>query len=139
MKAIHGFDQREMLLRFALTGSEGDFNLLDVDDTNLRGKQAATLWFVLKKGTIASIKGLDQWKEDPKAVALVQRKVEGDEIVPEWVGTEKQVLARLYLVCDTKEELAERLCYYQDNVKVTDTEGNNMLLKGFDVRKALKL
>ena len=139
MKAIHGFDQREMLLRFALTGSEGDVDLNRDDDTNLRGKKAATLWFVLKRGTIAKIEGLDGWKDDPKAVALVQRKVEGDEIIPEWIGTEKQVLARLYLVCDSKEELAERLHYYQDNVKVTDTEGNNMLLYGFDVEKALEL
>lgn len=139
MKAIHGFDQREMLIRFALTGSEGDFNLLEIDDANLRGKKAATLWFVLKKGTIGSIEGLDQWKDDPKAVALVQRKFESDEIIPEWIGTEKQVLARLYLVCDSKQELAERLHYYQNNVKVTDTEGNNMLLHGFDIKKALKL
>ncbi len=139
MKAIHGFDQREMLIRFALTGTEGDMDLEKDDDTRLRGKWAATLWFVLKKGTIKAIQGLDQWKDDPKAVALVQRKTEGDEIIEAWIGTEKQVLARLYLVCDSKEELAERLHYYQDNVKVTDIEGNNMLLHGFDVDKALQL
>lgn len=139
MKAIHGFDQRDMLLRFALTGSEGDVDLSKDDDTNLRGKKAATLWFVLKKGTIAKIEGLDEWESDPHAVALVQRKTVGDEIIDSWIGTEKQVLARLYLVCDTKEELAERLHYYQDNVKVTDTDGNNMLLSGFDVEKALEI
>lgn len=139
MKAIHGFDQREMLIRFALTGSEGDVDLERDDDTNLRGKKAATLWFVLKKGTIAKIEGLDAWKDDPKAVALVQRKTEGDEIIPEWIGTEKQVLARLYLVCDSKEELAERLRHYQDTVKVYDTKGGNMLLRGFDVNAALEL
>lgn len=139
MKAIHGFDQREMLIRFALTGSEGDFDLLEKDDTNLRGKKAATLWFVLKKGTIAKIEGLDAWKDDPCAVELIQRKYEGDEIIPQWIGTEKQVLARLYLVCDTKEQLAERLHHYMDTVKVTDTNGGQMLLKGFDVEKALEL
>ena len=139
MKAIHGFDQREMLIRFALTGSEGSVDLEKEDDTNLRGKKAATLWFVLKKGTIAKIEGLDGWKDDPKAVALVQRKTEGDEILPEWIGTEKQVLARLYLVCDSKEELAERLHYYQDHVRVMDAEGKNMLLRGFDIEKALEL
>ena len=139
MKAIHGFDQREMLIRFALTGTEGDIDLEKDDDTRLRGKWAATLWFVLKKGTIGKIDGLDQWRNDPKAVALVQRMIEGDEIIDAWIGTEKQVLARLYLVCDSKEELAERLHYYQNNVKVTDTEGNNMLLHGFDVDKALQL
>lgn len=139
MKAIHGFDQREMLIRFALTGSEGDFNLLDVDDTYLRGKIAATLWFVLKQGTISKISGLDAWENDKCAVELIPRKTVGDTVIPEWIGTEKQVLARLYLVCDSKEELAERLHYYQNNVSVIDTNGNEMLLKGFDVEEALQI
>ena len=59
MKAIHGFDQREMLIRFALTGSEGDIDLSVDDDTRLRGKWAATLWTLLKEGHIAKIEGLD--------------------------------------------------------------------------------
>jgi hypothetical protein len=42
-------------------------------------------------------------------------------------------------VCDTKEELAAAIKEYQDKVKVFDQEGNNMLLKGFDVDKALQL
>lgn len=139
MKAIHNFDQRELLIRFALTGSQGDLDLTTADDTNLRGKKAATLWFLLKKGTIEKIEGFDQWKNDPAVVACVQRKHVGDEIIPEWIGTEKQVFARLYLVCDSKEELAERLKYYMDNVKIYNTNKENMLLKGFDVDKALQL
>lgn len=139
MKAIHGFDQREMLIRFALTGSEGDVNLETDDDTRLRGKWAATLWFLLKKGTISRIEGLDQWENDERAVANVQRLYVGDEVRPEWVGTEKQVLTRLYLVCDSKKELAECLHYYQEQVKVTDTENRDMLLHGFDVDRALEL
>lgn len=139
MKAIHGFDQREMLIRFALTGTEGSLDLKLVDDTRLRGKQAATLWFLLKEGRITEIRGLDQWTNDHSVVDVVMRKEEGDEIIPEWIGTEKQVLARMYFVCDTKEELAERIKYYQKNVSVTDEKGNNMLLHGFDVDKALVL
>lgn len=137
MKAIHGFDQREMLLRFAMTGSEGDFDLLALDDPFLKGKHAATLWFLLKKGKIWKITGLSEWINDPCAVDLIQRKTEGDVIQEDWIGTEKQVLARLYLVCDTKEALAERLHHYMDNVQVLDIYGENMLLQGFDVEKAL--
>jgi hypothetical protein len=55
------------------------------------------------------------------------------------VGTEKQVLTRLYLVCDTKDALAETIQYYRDQVHVLDDSGNNMLLKGFDVNAALEL
>ena len=57
----------------------------------------------------------------------------------EWVGTEKQVLTRLYLVCDSKMELAETIRYCHNNVRVYDTDGKGMLLKGFDVAAALEL
>lgn len=139
MKAIHGFDQREMLIRFALTGSEGDVNLETDDDTMLRGKWASTLWFLLKKGKIASIQGLDEVEKDPRVVANIQRLHEGDTVLSDWIGNEKQVLTRMYLVCDSKQELADCLEEYQNKVRVIDEYGNDMLLKGFDVRKALEL
>lgn len=139
MKAIHGFDQREMLIRFALTGSEGSVNLETDDDTRLRGKWASTLWFLLKQGHIAKIEGLDEIDKDNRIVANIQRLYEGDDVLPEWIGNEKQVLTRMYLVCDSKEELATCLREYQSKVKVLDENGKNLVLKGFDVDKALEL
>lgn len=139
MKAIHGFDQREMLIRFALTGSEGNINLETDDDAKLRGKWASTLWFLLKEGHIAKIEGLEHLDTDKRVIANIQRLHEGDDVLPEWIGNEKQVLTRMYLVCDSKEELADCLREYQEKVQVYDTEGNNLVLKGFDVEKALEL
>lgn len=139
MKAVHGFDQREMLIRFALTGSEGSVDLRTEDDTRLRGKWAATLWFLLKEGKIAKIEGLNQTTTDKRVVDNIQRLHEGDTVLPNWVGTERQVLARVYFVCNSKEELADALKYYINIVKVTDEYGNNLLLKSFDVNKALEL
>lgn len=139
MKAIHGFDQREMMIRFALTGSQGDLDLKFADDVNLRGKKAATLWLLLKQGTVQKIEGFDEWKDDEDVVDCVQRKYEGDEIPAEWIGTEKQVFARLYFVCDTKKKLAKKLKHYMEVVKVYDQNNENMLLHGFDVDKALEL
>lgn len=139
MKAIHGFDQREMLVRFALTGSEGDIDLEKEDDAKLRGKWASTLWFLLKEGTIDRIEGLEDITHDSRVVANIQRLYQGDNVLGEWIGTEKQVLTRLYLVCNSKEELSECLKEYQTKVKVFDDKGNNMVLNGFDVDKALDL
>jgi len=138
MKAINGFDQREMLIRFALTGSGGDFDLLSRDDPNFKGKSAAIIWFLSKKGKIGTIEGLDNIIKDSRVINLVQRFYEGDEVLKEFVGTEKQVVARLYLVCDSKQKLADALKHYMDTVKVIDTDGNDMLLKGFDIDKALE-
>lgn len=139
MKAIHGFDQREMLIRFALTGSEGTVDLETEDDTYLRGKWAATLWFLLKEGRIAKIEGLDSLEKDPCVIANIQRLHEGDTVPTEWIGNEKQVLTRLYLVCDTKEKLAERLHHYMETVSVVDEAGHSLLLHGFDVDRALEI
>lgn len=139
IKAVQGFDQREMLIRFALTGSEGDLDLATADDTNLRGKWAATLWFLLKQGTIGKIEGFENLKQDVRVVENVQRLYEGNEVPEEWIGTEKQVLTRMYLVCDSKQQLCEALEEYMNKVKVWDEQGNDMLLHGFDVKKALEL
>ncbi len=139
MKAIHNFDQREMLIRFALTGSEGNMDLKTDDDTRLRGKWASTLWFLLKKGHISRIEGLSEIEKDERIVANIQRLHEGDDVLPEWIGTEKQVLTRMYIVCDSKEELASCLKEYQEKVKVYDEKGNDLVLQGFDVDKALEL
>jgi biotin carboxylase len=139
LNSIYGYDQREMLVRFALTGNEGDKVDLYKEDPYMNGKWASTVWFLLKQGTISRIEGLNNLDEDKRVVANAQRLHEGDVVPQEWIGNEKQVLTRLYLVCDTKEELAAAIKEYQDKVKVFDQEGNNMLLKGFDVDKALQL
>lgn len=139
LKAIYGYDQREMLVRFALTGNEGENVDLYKEDPYMSGKWAATVWFLLRKGKIAKIEGLENIESDKRVVANGQRLHEGDEIPTEWIGNEKQVLTRLYLVCDSKQELADAIKEYQEKVKVFDENGNYMLLKGFDVDKALEL
>lgn len=139
LESIYGYDQREMLVRFALTGHEGDKVDLYKEDPYMSGKWASTIWFLLKEGTIDKIEGLEGWQDDTRVVANGQRLFEGDDVLHEWIGNEKQVLTRLYLVCDTKEELAAAIKEYQAKVKVYDKNGNPMLLKGFDVDKALEL
>ena len=137
MKSIHGFDQREMLVRFALTGSEGDVNLETDDDTYLKGKYAATVWFLLRAGKIEKIEGLENLEQDNRVVANIQRLHVGDTVLSEWMGTEKQVMTRLYLVCDSKEELCACIEEYQNKVKAFDENANNMVLTGFDAKKAM--
>lgn len=139
MKAVHGFDQREMLINFALTGSEGDIDLSVQDDSYFRGKWAATLWVLLRKGIIAKVEGLDGIENDKRVVANIRRLYEGDTVQPEWIGTEKQVMTRIYLVCESKQELADTLKEYMAKIQIYDTDGNSMALHGFDVDSALEL
>ena len=139
IREVHGYDQREMLIRFALTGSEGEVDLGEKDDPYFRGKWAATLWFLLKKGRIAKIEGLDNLDADKRVVDCVWRLKAGDVVSDGFIGNEKQVMARMYLVCNSKAELAKALEHYMQTVKVYDDAGSEMLLHGFDIKKALEL
>jgi len=139
IEKLCGYDQRELLIHFALTGSEGDLDLCAADDPTLHGRAAASVWFLLKEGTVGKIEGLERAKNDGRVAALVQRLYEGDEIPSSWIGTEQQVMLRLFLVCDTKRELAEAIAEYQTGIRVSDIHGGNMLVDGFDAAAALEV
>jgi len=132
MKAIHGFDQREMLIRYALSGSQGSIDILKADDPYFRGKAAATLWFLLREGTISRIEGLEDIENDSRIAANIQRLYVGNHVDASWIGTERQVLTRLYIVCDNKKELAQTIKEYQSKVKVYDENNDDMLLNSFN-------
>lgn len=129
MKEVNGFDQREMLIRFALTGSQGSIDLLKEDDAYFRGKYAATLWILLKAGEIRKITGLEEVIRHKNVKYNVQRLYEGDIVSKESVGTERQVLTRIYIVSETSRELADDIKYCIDKVKVIDANGDNMIIK----------
>jgi biotin carboxylase len=133
IEAVNGFDQKAMLVRFALTGSMGSGDLGAMNDCRFHGKQAATIWYLAKEGTISRIEGLESAAADASVIKVVQRLHEGDLVSRQMVGTEAQVVARLYLVCDTKEELVGKVKHFQDAVMVYDENGVPMLLDGFDV------
>lgn len=128
MKAIHGFDQREMLIRFALTGSEGTIDLDTEDKADFRGKHAATLWILVKEGEIKSIKGLDEVVARPEVVYNGQRLFVGDKVPEDSIGTERQVLTRLYLVAESEKELAEAIEYCINKVEVFNTNDEEMTI-----------
>ena len=134
-----GYDQRELLIRYALTGSEGELNLASADDARLGGRFAASVWFLLREGRIKCIEGIERANEDPRVIAAVQRLFEGDEVLPGWPGTEQQVMLRLFLACNTKKELCEAVAEYQQSISVRDADDRNMLLAGFDAASALEV
>ena len=134
-----GYDQRELLIHFALTGSEGELDLLKTDDARLKGKYAASIWFLLKEGRVGRVEGVELAKADPRVIAVIQRLFEGDDIPASWLGTEQQVMLRMFLVGETQSELCKAICDYQSLIRVTDTVGRNMLKPGFNAAQALEV
>ncbi|WP_299130167.1 carbamoyl-phosphate-synthetase [uncultured Winogradskyella sp.] len=126
---IHGFDHRKMLLNFALTGVFGDNDFETINDYTFNGKKACTVWVLLKGGKIDSIKGLDTIKADDNIHFVLERFKEGDTVQEDFLGTERQVYARIYLVVDSITEVNQKIEKIKNTLKVTDTNGNNMILE----------
>jgi hypothetical protein len=94
---------------------------------------------LLKEGRVGRVEGVELAKADPRVIAVIQRLFEGDDIPASWLGTEQQVMLRMFLVGQTKSELYKAICDYQSLIRVTDTEGRNMLKPGFNAAQALEV
>jgi biotin carboxylase len=126
-----GLNQIELLIDFAAGNNLNKYKNLIRDEPKLNGKYGATVWFLLKKGKIKSITGIEQYKNDPAVVEMLQRFYVNDEITEEMLGTEAQVFIRIYVVVNSKVERKLKIDEIQTNIKVLNTNYENMLLKGF--------
>lgn len=134
---FHGYDQREQLITFALTGSMGEKKAYELDDPFLNGKYASTLWILLNEGQIKETQGFEILENNPNIIEVITRLKVGDLITKEIIGTEKQVFCRIYIAASSKNELSSVLKSLQTNLKVISTDNKNMVLKGFDVDQVL--
>ena len=71
----------------------------------------------------------------PEIVNIVQRFDEGDTVKEEFIGTEKQVFARFYVVCNNKQEFNKCNEKIKQTLKVIDKENKNMLLNGYSLEE----
>ena len=129
LEAVCGFDQKAMLVNYALTGSMGDIDLIQFNNPYFNNKFTSTIWFLANEGKIEEIKGLDKLANDSKVIKIVQRLYAGDIITKEMIGTEAQVILRLYLFFNSSKELLEHKFYYQNLISVLDVDNNSMLIK----------
>lgn len=129
LQAINGFDHRQMLIQFALTGSMGGEEFGDLNDFQLGGRTAATFWVLLDSGRIQRIEGLDTIAKHPCVTSVLQRLEVGDSIDPEMIGTERQVFARIYVVADSREEVAAMGQKFCATLQVFDEKGRDLVLE----------
>jgi len=133
LAAVNKFDHRKMLVNYALTSSMGYEDMISRNDYKIRGQSACTLWVLLKSGIIRSINGMEYIKQDPSVVHVMQRFSEGDEVLPSMVGNEKQVLARIYIVTHSKDNLLKKIKEIESKLSVNDECGNDMIIELLDV------
>ncbi len=126
---VNGFDHRKMLINYAFTGKFGDDDFAEKNDYTFKGKSACTIWVLLTGGEIGSIQGIQDIKTDENVVFVLERFQEGDQVREEWLGTERQVYARIYVVADTIRDINKKIVAFKDLLKITDLNGENMILE----------
>jgi hypothetical protein len=62
----------------------------------------------------------------------MQRFSIGDIVLEEMIGNERQVLARIYIVTETKVGLDSKINEIKSNLSVIDGDGNDMIVDLFD-------
>jgi biotin carboxylase len=129
LAAINGFDHRQMLINYAFTGIMGEDDFADKNDYRFKGHIACTIWVLLTAGTIGRFTGMDTLKEDESVVFVLERFAEGDVVHDDWLGTEKQVYARIYLNAPTISKVNKKILQFKELLKVEDTQGKNMILE----------
>jgi hypothetical protein len=106
---------------------------INITKADFESRYNSTIWFLLKAGEIGKIEGFEDILKDPRVFHISKRFNVGDIVQSSITGTEAQVLARVYLSCNTKEDLKSKILEIQDIIKVFDIDNNNQLLKGFNV------
>lgn len=115
------FDQKEFLINFAL-GYSYDMPVDRLDKLLVDHKNYVTVWVLLKEGKIAKLVGLDELLEKERAYHISQRMFVGDTVDKLMIGTERQVLVRIY--CDIeKDDYKEKIAAIKQLVQVFDESG----------------
>lgn len=122
-------DQREMHLRYAITGKFDGWRLQKYDNARFEAP-ACVIVILLKNGILTNIIGLDKIMEDENVFDIVQFKKIGDVLNEK--GTLNQVFARIYCSAQTEGALKETISVIKRNLKIYDENSNNMILNLFD-------
>lgn len=130
MEAVNGLDQEEFMIRFAL-GEDFPEDRIKLNDPDFHGKCVGSQVVLLREGTIKKIDGIKKLEEVPQICCITQRLYEGDAV--RIIGSEQQVLVRVHIVANDKQEFARITQFVNETVKAYDTSGKLMNLEGLRV------
>ncbi|WP_294506126.1 ATP-grasp domain-containing protein [uncultured Victivallis sp.] len=138
LEAIGGYNPLEMMVRFALTGKMREEQTPFRPDPFFGGRYAGNLTFLIRPGTIGKVEGLEETAAIPGVVRMFQSYYPGDTIPEQAWGTLAQVVLRVLLVADTREELIEAMSQATRHVRVLSDRGEDLLLPPFRLEELRK-
>lgn len=132
IEKYNGINFIKMLISHTLTGDMGDN--LSKDNPNFP-EYAVTLCGYIKAGTVGNIdkEGL---KNIPNVWDIFFTKQPGSKIPEGQTNAKKTFLIKF--TAKTLEEVSDTIKKIQENIHISDTNGNDMLLKKFDTKRLFK-
>lgn len=130
LEVENDYNTFEHLMNYALTGRMGRYGKLDA-----RFKRWYATWNVVGiPGMVCQeFVGRKEVETYPWLIKVCQQYAEGEKIPESAKGTLIQLVARIHVYGDTKEQLLERIERLQSMYQVKDPEGKDVLMKPHDI------
>lgn len=123
----------KMMLRYAVGGESITEKEAAEIDLTYRGKIGGQLMMPLNAGTIERIEGIEKVRNHPAVVDYLQYYNVGDTVETRVIGTLGQHFGRITFIVDSHEEEINLIRYFQNNIRIYDTDGKRMNVLQFDV------
>ena len=129
---VNRINYMEMLVNHALNSKMINYDLR-LNNPKLSNKCCCGFELVSRGGVVGSIQGLEVINNKRNLFTIDKMYEVGDYIQES--GTLNQVLLRFYFIEDTLQDLKNSIKEIQENVKVLDDKGTDMLLPPFDTNR----
>ncbi len=130
-----GINDLEMMIRFAIGEEMCTKEEIERIDPYLNGKTAASFCIPLKTGTIARVTGLEEIGRMIGEIDFIQYYYPGDSITQDKIGTLMQHFGRFKFFAENKADLIQKIERIQQTLKITGSDGEDMLYIPFDTKR----
>ena len=124
-----------MMLRYAVGGGSITEEEANAIDLSCGGRFGCQLMMPLDIGTIGKIEGVEEMSKHPAVVDYLQYYHVGDTITQKNIGTLGQHFGRVTFIVDDPAKERELITYFQNIVRVYDTDGKRMNNLQFDITR----
>ena len=130
LEVENDYNTFEHLMQYALTGSMGDYCHFDA-----RLSRWYATWNVVGVPgmTCQSFSGIEELNTYPWLIRNAQTYGSGETIPLTAKGTLVQLVSRIHVYGNTKEQLLEHIDCLQKTFKVKDPDGKDVLMKPHDI------
>ena len=136
---MYDFNPLKMMIHHSLTGKmlpdDAKFDIERLMQNDIFGFNVTMLG---KEGTIERIDGYDKIMQIPGVIDCAFKMIAGESIKEHMIGTLGQIVARIFFTSETLSAGMAILKEIYRNIKIIDTQGNDMILDTFNINDIVK-